>query len=359
MYALGRIGGTCVLLEQWLERSLLYLPCRHHIYEIILRSVFNHKFGSTSGPNVPLFQRFQSAWPKLNLNNFKPGLEGTEVSQRLNNSSECILKFCMTELTKIQCREDYREFLELTVIFLNGTPARGIFFRVPGAIHHARWMSKAIYCLKIFLLRQEYKLNKREYDSVRDICIFIVRCYVKAWFNAPNACFTPRQDFKFLRDLYDYKTIDKKLSEVTQKKCIDHLWYLSPELVGFAFFDDEISDDTKIKMVQALKNDNDVDGEIPSFINKTVESFISDKTLNLFKRFNINYNFIETSPSTWENNLEYKWGKEIISKLKIVNDTAERAVKLIEDFNKIGSKNEEQKQYILQVVTEYRQRYSN
>lgn len=63
--------------------------------------------------------------------------------------------------------------------------------------------------------------------------------------------------------------------------------------------------------------------------------------------------------STWKNNLEYKRGKEIVSQLKIVNDTAERAVKLIEDFNKIGSKNEEQKQYILQVVTEYRQRYSN
>jgi hypothetical protein len=62
------------------------------------------------------------------------------------------------------------------------------------------------------------------------------------------------------------------------------------------------------------------------------------QTLNFFKRFNINYNFIETSPSTWENNLEYKRGKEIISKLKIVNDTAERAVKLIEDFNKLVQK---------------------
>lgn len=106
MYSLSRIGGSCVLLEQWLERSLLYLPCRHHIYEIILRSVFDHKFGSTSGPNVPLFQRFQSAWPKLNLNNFNPGLQDTEVSQHLKNSTVCILKFCITELTKIQCRED-------------------------------------------------------------------------------------------------------------------------------------------------------------------------------------------------------------------------------------------------------------
>jgi len=52
-----------------------------------------------------------------------------------------------------------------------------------------------------------------------------------------------------LRNLYAYKTIDEKLSEVPQKQFINHQWYLSPESVGFAFFDSEISDDTKIKMV--------------------------------------------------------------------------------------------------------------
>lgn len=340
-----------------------------------MKSFFDQKFGSTSGPNVPLFQRFQLAWPKLNLNNFKPGIQDTKVSQHLNAFTECILTFCMTESNKIQCREDYREFLELVVIFLNGTPSCGISFRFPGAIHHARWMSKAIYCLKIFIFRQEYKLNKREYDSVAEICVFIVRCYVRPWFNAPNACFAPRQVLQFLLDLYAYKAIDQKLSEVTFKKYINHLWYLSPETIGFAFFDGNISDDSKIKMVQALKNDidsnEDIDtinlekrlyiqlNEIPSLMNNNIEAFISNKTLTFFKRFNINYNFIETLPSTWESNLEYIRGKEIVSKLKVVNDTAERAVKLIEDFNKIGSKNEEQKQYILQVVTEYRKQYSN
>jgi len=118
-------------------------------------------------------------------------------------------------------------------------------------------MSKAIYCLKIFLFRQEYKLNKREYDSVADICIFIIRCYVKAWFNTPNACFAPRQDLQLLRDLYSYRTINEKLFEVTLKKFINHLWYLAPEAIGLAFFDDNISYDSKIKMAQALKNDSE------------------------------------------------------------------------------------------------------
>lgn len=38
--------------------------CRHHMYEIILRAVFELKMTHTSGPNVLLFQRFQEEWGK-------------------------------------------------------------------------------------------------------------------------------------------------------------------------------------------------------------------------------------------------------------------------------------------------------
>lgn len=47
-----------------------------------------------------------------------------------------------------------------------------------------------------------------------------------------------------------------------------------------------------------------------------------------------------------------------MNSIKVVNDT-ERVVNLTEDYNKIGPKNGEQKQYILQVVTEYRKEFSN
>jgi len=39
----GRINGACVLLDHLLEREILYIPCRHHIYEIILKSVLDHR----------------------------------------------------------------------------------------------------------------------------------------------------------------------------------------------------------------------------------------------------------------------------------------------------------------------------
>ena len=148
----GGVKGACMLIEQFLDRDLLYLPCRHHIYEIILRSVFEEKMGTTTGPDVLLFKRFQSAWSGIDVHNYRSGIDNVKVKRHLNEGDiSRILEFVRSTLREQQPREDYREFLELTAIFLGEAPSRGIGFRKPGAFHHARWMAKAIYCLKIFV----------------------------------------------------------------------------------------------------------------------------------------------------------------------------------------------------------------
>ena len=43
--------------------------------------------------------------------------------------------------------------------------------------------------------------------------------------------------------------------------------------------------------------------------------------------------------------------------LKVVNDVAEQGVKLITDYNNLLTKDEEQKQYVLQVVHKCRKLY--
>lgn len=43
--------------------------------------------------------------------------------------------------------------------------------------------------------------------------------------------------------------------------------------------------------------------------------------------------------------------------MRVVNDKAERGVKLIQDFNDTLTKDEDQKQFLLQVVTECRRLY--
>jgi len=67
--------------------------------------------------------------------------------------------------------------------------------------------------------------------------------------------------------------------------------------------------------------------------------------------------FLDLDPKLWNENYQYKKSKELVNNINVVNDIVERGVKLIEDYNKLLTKNEDQKQYLLQVVSEYRQKF--
>jgi hypothetical protein len=57
----GRLIGAWVLLEQKLNRSILFFACRHHIFEIILKAViFISKLSVMSEPDNPLFKWLKS-----------------------------------------------------------------------------------------------------------------------------------------------------------------------------------------------------------------------------------------------------------------------------------------------------------
>jgi hypothetical protein len=63
----------------------------------------------------------------------------------------------------------------------------------------------------------------------------------------------------------------------------------------------------------------------------------------IFQRFRISTEFLNKDPALWESIPEYVEGKKILVSLKVVNDCAERGVKLIEEFNDKFIKQEEQK----------------
>ena len=49
---------------------------------------------------------------------------------------------------KKDLRDDYKEFIKL-ITFHGIIPSTGIYFMAFGPMHHARWMSKLLYTLKI------------------------------------------------------------------------------------------------------------------------------------------------------------------------------------------------------------------
>lgn len=365
----GIRNGAAVLLEQKLERSLLYLPCRHHIYELFLGAAFESKFGSSSGKNVPIFIRFQSQWRNLNKLNFKSMMNDDFVTNRLQDHAQRITAFCMEQLERSIARDDYKELLELVLIFLGAKNSPT--FRQPGPMHHARWMSKAIYSLKVYMFRDEFRLTSRETANLRDVCMFIIRFYVKGWFCCTLARAAPNQGFLFLQELYEYRNIDGPLANAVINKIVNHLWYLSDEAIALAFFDSNVSDDLKRAMAVRFREiENEIKEEdegckriqlkpnsVGEFVQKTLVDFITPNTVQFFQRFEISRNFLLEAPDLWADDEEFLQGLRIVNKLAVVNDSAERAVKLMEDYNKVLTRDEQQKQFLLQVVSDYRKKF--
>lgn len=366
----GRLNGACILLEQKLNRNILFFACRHHIFEIVLQAVFgSSKLSVMSGPDIPLFKRFKNNWLNLDLRNFHTWTSHPEIFEELKYVVEDVLLFCTKTIEDKYPRDDYKEFIELVMIFLGKTPPRGIHFRPPGAYHLARWMAKGIYCFKMLLFYQQLKLSIVEKRGLQEICCFIVKCYLEAWICAPDPITAPLNDIIFLKKIVDYTKHNRKIGEVAIKKFINHLWYLNDECAVFSLFDDRIDYNTKSKMAKRILETNEdeinADGQEKDSQKKIVLQFddvqhfvckdlpfelISNKSIQFFQRFRISSDFLHKDPSLWEITTEYKEAKDIIATLKVVNDSAERGVKLMEEFNDKFTKQEEQKQYVLQVT---------
>src|SRR6218665_1000466 len=124
-----------------LQKEVLYLACRHHINEILLEEAF-----SIIQRGLPLALPFYFS---KDLKHF--GRTFLSLTSNLEYKSSQLLllswifqlmsvHFAFRQFEMTHQREDYRELLELTLMFLRRVPPRGISFRKPGAIHRARFM---------------------------------------------------------------------------------------------------------------------------------------------------------------------------------------------------------------------------
>lgn len=84
---------------------------------------------------------------------------------------------------------------------------------------------------------------------------------------------------------------------------------------------------------------------------------MSVKSTNLFTRLKIDGDFLQKPISTWDEDDGFMEAKSKLLSLRAVNDTAERAVKLMQDFHGLITAKEEQKQFLLRCVQEHRNIY--
>ena len=122
-------------------------------------------------------------------------------------------------------RADYQEMLQL-VIFCLGGCVKNFNLRIPGPDHHARWMSKVLYYLKIHLLQNHFQMSEDEKLEVQLVTEFILIFYAKAWFESPLTTSAARNDLTFMRKILTYRTVRPKMAFTVMQSCRRHLWYL-------------------------------------------------------------------------------------------------------------------------------------
>ena len=91
--------------------------------------------------NLELFSHFRDFWSQIDQAKYRTAMDDKDAAQRVTEIRDDVITFALQQLSTENHRDDYKELLELTVIFLGGIPPKGIKFRYPGAFHRARWMA--------------------------------------------------------------------------------------------------------------------------------------------------------------------------------------------------------------------------
>jgi hypothetical protein len=176
----------------------------------------------------------------------------------------------------------------------------------------------------------------------------------------------PLNDILLLEELNKYPnvTVAKAASTALSR----HLWYFSEILVGLSLFDDRIGADVKTLMVTNLRLPRSIssvkrlDHPPEPLSSLGLASCFTERTPVIFDAPHFDgkdkaQGFLAKDPKKWHYDTSYQDVWTAASVMTVVNDSAERAIVLMQRYNSSLTKNEEQKQFLLRLVKRHRKIY--
>lgn len=327
----GRLNGVCIRIERFLERQLLHCMCRHHVYELILKHVGEHIFGTTSGPTFNFeSMNLKRSWENIDFESFTPHF-GDNVN--VNEFRENAIQILSDQMNSKMTRDDYAELTDLTLKFFGESNTEKKSFMVPSAMGNARWMQKAIYALKAYLFRDQIQVTDRVILRLEKFSAFISAVYVKYWNRSSNLFEAPINDLELLKELERYRAVDENIANVALNALKRHLYYLSDELVVVSIFSKHLSHHNKEMIrnklcwisgprtehsIRHIADDN-------GFSTLQMHDFITNRSFYLFSLLELDVSFLNHNANTWDELQSYQNAKEqLISLLPVINDHSER-----------------------------------
>ena len=259
-------------------------------------------------------------------------------------------------------RGDYKECAQL-ILQITGKSNGEKWFR-PGAIHHARWMATIIYSLKMYAFSLQIRYTDLEIKNLEKVVIFAI-LYIVPWLKCNDATEAALCDLNFYQNLQFFtENIDRQAGERALKIFEGQSWYLAEELIPFALFSDSIAKEEKIiiaaEIVKHHKKDLSKTFEkkgkpILPIVKKNTKlvNLVGCRSWFFFSSLNSEGEWLQKTVDEWPNDPNYKKLHDFSKNVKVVNDTAERWVKLIQDYMNFV-KDENMKQDLIQAIEQHR-----
>ena len=243
----------------------------------------------------------------------------------------------------------------MIVEWLGGVVPRGFRFQRTGNTSAARFMQKALYYMKLQLLSRQINFltdsQKKEVDSVSEF----VGVFWAGWFlKCPLAAEAPQEDLLAIRNIRIYREFRPESAAACLMSFERHLWYLTAELVVLALASEELPEQELKLLATALvsvpRPESFTPGKPafpgPGFTQNddlwtndnlpSLSSLVSERSwlvFDLLKLGPTETEWLQVEVPQWNLFSGFRKFRDFVKGLTVVNDPAERGVKLIQVLN--------------------------
>lgn len=175
----GAKGGIIHLIEKELNRPLHWFICLLHLMECILRNVFFHLDGRTSGPSVysgPIGQELDYCeWAPIAK--FKKVTFGEMPD----------------DITNFEFTNDQKLLMQLGKAVNSGRCDEKLSIACIGKVHKARWITTSSRILRLYMSKNRPSLK------LRKMVTFIMKVYIPIWLQIKYQPFSTSGSIHFYR----------------------------------------------------------------------------------------------------------------------------------------------------------------
>ncbi|KAK5918331.1 hypothetical protein CgunFtcFv8_003105 [Champsocephalus gunnari] len=243
-------------------------------------------------------------------------------------------------------------------------------------------MAKLLYTLKLALMKQHIALlpqgtitTRQQVPKIQAFAIFITHIYAKWWLTCEKSVDAAWNDLTLYHHLQAYKAVDEDIAASAIKALERHHWYLTGEMLPLALFSSKVPNEDKRALASAILEHKPDDlpmhipeqrfgagfgkPKFPTLLPTTSLADLANKDCWFgMHQLHIDPEFMSLDVKEWATNAAFKKSVVNVCAMNVVNDCAERGVKLMSDFVAVARK-EQHLQNVLQAVEHDRSQQPN